>query len=206
MNLRIKGLVAAIGFAFSASALATTVTIVDFETVPGAIATGSENRIPDGYDNLHWGSDFYVLHNTFNPNSGYDFGAVGDWVGYSAYARPVSFWSDAANNFNFSGAYIASAWTAAESVTVQGWDNGILKYTSNITATNNPDDLPQLFAFNFKGIDKVTFSGYTSHIVFDNLILQNVAPLSAVPEPESYALMLVGLGLLGSVVRRKNAV
>lgn len=205
MNLLIQSLVAVISFAFSASAFATTATTVDFEAIPGAITFGSDNQIPDGYENLHWSSDFYVLHNSFLPNTGYDYGAIGDWVAYSGFANPVSFWSDFANNFNFSGAYIASAWTAAESITVEGWDNGVLKYTTTLTATNNQDDLPQLFAFNFKGIDKVTFSGYTSHIVFDNLILQNVVPLSTVPEPETYAILLAGLAFVGSVARRKTA-
>jgi hypothetical protein len=30
------------------------------------------------------------------------------------------------------------------------------------------------------------------------------APLAAVPEPETYAMLLAGLGMIGCVVRRRN--
>lgn len=35
--------------------------------------------------------------------------------------------------------------------------------------------------------------------------LDNVSVMTAVPEPESYAMMLLGLGLLGFMARRKTA-
>ena len=35
--------------------------------------------------------------------------------------------------------------------------------------------------------------------------LDNVSVMAAVPEPESYAMMLLGLGLLGFMARRKTA-
>ena len=36
-------------------------------------------------------------------------------------------------------------------------------------------------------------------------IYADIAPVSSVPEPESYALMIFGLGLIGFVVNRKNS-
>lgn len=46
------------------------------------------------------------------------------------------------------------------------------------------------------------FSLNSSYEVADNVSVGNV---SAVPEPESYALMLAGLGLMGAMVKRRKA-
>jgi hypothetical protein len=195
--MRLKLIVAAVGLLSALSANAA-LTVVDFESVPGAVATGSNNSVPDGYAGLHWSSSFYVLHRDYNPVSGYEYGAIGDWVGYSAYADPLSFWSD--DDFDFKGLYLASAWTPAESVTITAFNNGVQKYSSIVTATDAEDQLPQLFAFNWKGVDEVVFSGYSSHIVVDNLQLK-IAP---VPEPETYAMLMAGLGVMGFVARRRR--
>ena len=39
----------------------------------------------------------------------------------------------------------------------------------------------------------------------DGSYLDNTSVMAAVPEPESYAMMLLGLGLLGFMARRKTA-
>jgi len=45
---------------------------------------------------------------------------------------------------------------------------------------------------------------YTTGVVYTSY-LSSLAPIAAVPEPETYALMLAGLGLVGLVARRKRA-
>jgi hypothetical protein len=195
--MKMKLIVAAIGLLSTLSANAA-LTVVDFETVPGAVAASSDNAIPDGYAGLHWDSSFYALHRGYLPGSGYDYGSIGDWVGYSAYANPIGFSSD--DDFNFKGGYIASAWTASESVTVKGYNNGVELYSTSLIATNVEDDLPQLFSFNWNGVDEIRFSGYSSHIVVDNLQLKIVP----VPEPETYAMLMAGLGVMGFVARRRR--
>lgn len=195
--MKMKLIVAAIGLLSTLSANAA-LTVVDFESVPGAVAASSNNQIPDGYAGLHWDANFYALHRDYLPGSGYDYGSIGDWVGYSAYANPTGFSSDA--DFDFKGLYLASAWTAAEQVTIGGYNNGSLLYSTTVTATNAQDDLPQLFAVNWKGVDEIRFSGYSSHIVVDNLQLK----ITPVPEPETYAMLMAGLGVMGFVARRRR--
>ena len=50
----------------------------------------------------------------------------------------------------------------------------------------------------FESIGPVSAPTYGSY-------LDNVSVTTAVPEPESYAMMLLGLGLLGFMARRKTA-
>ena len=56
--------------------------------------------------------------------------------------------------------------------------------------------------FNIAGIHSVVISGDNGTVGFDNL---QYGVLTAVPEPETYALMLAGLGLVGALARRRKA-
>jgi hypothetical protein len=55
--------------------------------------------------------------------------------------------------------------------------------------------------FNIAGIHSVVISGDSGTVGFDNL---EYGVLTAVPEPETYAMMLAGLGLMGWVGRRRK--
>lgn len=55
----------------------------------------------------------------------------------------------------------------------------------------------------FSGMAKsIDFGGTVNQVGYDNITFGSVTP--AVPEPESYALMLAGLGLMGAVARRRK--
>jgi hypothetical protein len=56
--------------------------------------------------------------------------------------------------------------------------------------------------FNIAGIHSVVISGNNGTVGFDNL---EYGVLTAVPEPETYAMMLAGLGLVGALARRRKA-
>ena len=60
-----------------------------------------------------------------------------------------------------------------------------------------------IFAGAGESITKVTFTSGSNAFETDNHAF--IASVTAVPEPETYALMLAGLGFLGAVVRRKKA-
>jgi len=59
------------------------------------------------------------------------------------------------------------------------------------------------YSLNFSGISKVTLTGSQGDwVVVDNITTDNIT--TAVPEPETYAMMLAGLGLMGFIARRRN--
>jgi hypothetical protein len=65
-------------------------------------------------------------------------------------------------------------------------------YSQNVTALGSSSLL------RFESIGPVSAPTYGSY-------LDNVSVMAAVPEPETYAMMLLGLGLLGFMARRKTA-
>jgi hypothetical protein len=60
------------------------------------------------------------------------------------------------------------------------------------------------YSLAFSGISKVTLSANAGDwIVLDNV---TVGPaVAAIPEPESYAMLLAGLGCMGLIARRRKA-
>lgn len=76
---------------------------------------------------------------------------------------------------------------------------GIRNDSSTVTQTFHVlDGAPQTFSFaGFTNLASVRWTNTASYHQFDNI---NVA---AVPEPETYALMLAGLGLIGFAARRR---
>jgi hypothetical protein len=61
---------------------------------------------------------------------------------------------------------------------------------------------PVLQFNNIAGIHSVVISGDTNTVGFDNL--QYGVLTAAVPEPETYAMMLAGLGLIGFIAKRRR--
>lgn len=87
------------------------------------------------------------------------------------------------------GALVQNTGFVADIVDPMGWV--ALTYTNNFSATN-------LAAGNYTL--KLTGTSYSAGSSFSGSYVLNT---TAVPEPESYALMLMGLGLLGLIARRK---
>lgn len=124
-------------------------------------------------------------------------------------------------NFDFFGAYLTSGWRDDISVSVIGKRDGASVYTQALTVGV---DGPTLFTLNFLDIDSIEFlatggtflypngttvGSYlnpgnaafsTPVLVFDNI---NIA-VTAVPEPETFAMLLAGLGVMGTVLRRRK--
>ena len=74
-------------------------------------------------------------------------------------------------------------------------------YTANLDAIASLQNLTGTTTFRLYG----TPAGGYSNFALDSLTLTgDVNPLTPVPEPQTYALMLAGLGVLGAVARRRR--
>lgn len=68
-------------------------------------------------------------------------------------------------------------------------------------------DFFQAVGVQFSGTAKsIDFGGTANQVVFDNITFGSDTPIisTPVPEPESYAMMLAGLGLMGFAARRRK--
>lgn len=124
-------------------------------------------------------------------------------------------------NFDFFSTYMTSGYRDDISVTVTGLRDGSVFYTQDLVIG---DDAPTLISLNFLDIDEIRFntsggtflypngSGIGSYLnpsnafstpvlAFDDI---NIAVAAPVPEPEVYAMMALGLGLLGWTRRRRQ--
>lgn len=181
----------------SGAVLAETLTFDSF--------TGSINN--RNYGGFSW-NNFSVI-NAASSNSGYHNAMIsGTNVAYNSFANPATFGN--ATAFTLNSAYFIGAWNDGLSIHVVGTGPGTTTYTrdfvvNSTTASNivfNWSGLTSVRISSSGGTPHAGYSGAGAHFGMDNLTV-NAAP---VPEPETYAMMLAGLGLLGFMARRKKAV
>ncbi len=176
----------------AASASADTITFDDMGNAP----------VANGYHGLNW-NNFYV---TTGSNSGYANGTISaPHVSYNAFANAASFSS--ATPFTLNDAYFTGAWNDGLSIHVVG-TAGSTTFTKDFTvntsgATDVTFNWTNLTSVNFTssgGVHHNGLAGSGTHFAMDNLTIN--AP---VPEPETYGMLLVGLGLVGFAARRRKA-
>ena len=178
----------AAGAALVALAPAASATVLTFDDL------GPDGTLTANYGGLDWSSSDWsvmgVAQDPYTPHSG-DF-------------RVISGFEDAddltAIHFNapttFQGAWFAGLEGAT--VTFQMFSQGQLVATS---ATLDPTATSTFLSSGYDGlIDEVVVMspGQGSYAMDDFTFAQ------AVPEPETYALMLAGLGAVGAVARRRK--
>jgi len=191
MGVLTVALLCAILMAQSASAT----IVLDFEDIDAAGVEGVQ--LQDGYAGFNWSDDAYALDKNYIPASGYFYGTQGQTCLATRSENTITM--DNGGVFDFSGAYITSAWNTDHNFTVEGWLNDSMIYTSSKVTSS---DKAYWFDFDYNNIDKLVFipgsgtdagtSGNGNHLCIDNITL--------VPEP--LTLSLLGLG--GLMLRRKR--
>ncbi|KQT31941.1 hypothetical protein ASG29_08710 [Sphingomonas sp. Leaf412] len=111
--------------------------------------------------------------------------------------------------FDLIGGNFASAWNDGATLLVEGYRGASLLYSQSFVLNTTG---PSALTFGFTGIDLVNFSisggtpsglsGSGNYFGVDDLQL---AASSGVPEPATWALMIMGFGAAGAALRRKKA-
>ncbi len=171
--------------------LAATITFDDLIVAPDG------NTIVNGYAGFDW-ANFSVLNggNYANGQTGYTTGVVSPGnIAFNAYANAAGFSST--SEFSLNSLYVTKAWY--DGLTrFQGYVGNVLTYSLDVYSTTTG---PTFVTFdNWNKLNKVVMSDGNGswQSVVDNITV------SAVPEPETYAMLLGGLGLLGAMSRRKR--
>jgi len=205
MNNRQSLLIAAALFTFTPASYAAD-TLITFDDIPQANYYFGD--IPANYKNLSWTNLQYInpFHASGWSNSGAGNGIVSlSYDATSSSGVPAEIQST--TPFTLNSAYFAANWNDGLSITVKGELAGAIVHTQTfmVDTTGSTREF-----FNWQNIDTVliTATGGTHHsslsssgtsFAIDNLIIN-----SPVPEPETYAMLLAGLGLVGFMARRRK--
>jgi hypothetical protein len=204
MNKRQSLLIAAALFTLTPASYAAS-TLITFDDIPQASSVNGD--IPDNYKGLTWTNLEYInpFHAGGWSNSGAGNGIVSlSYVATSISGVPAEIQST--TPFTLNSAYFAANWNDGLSITVKGELAGAIVHTQTFTVDTKGSTRE---LFNWDNIDTVLITatggthngslGYSgTSFAMDNLIINSV------PEPETYAMLLAGLGLVGFVARRKK--
>ncbi|WP_374361010.1 PEP-CTERM sorting domain-containing protein [Pseudoduganella danionis] len=187
-----------LALSLNAHAAKTTINFDDYG-IPDAV-----RMIDNGYAGLDW-FNFGVVKGTGVDfaGTGYEWGTVsGDYAAFNSRGEDAGFSSGANKNFTLYNLLLTAAWRDS-TVEFYGYDNGQLKNTLSV---NTSATTPVLVHFNWSNIDAVRLhvvsKNFGGQQVVENIKFEFTAPLP-VPEPETYAMLLAGLGLIGFARRRK---
>jgi len=168
----------------------------------------SEAELQDGYMDLDW-DGFFAFSSSAATPSGYENGVIsGEMVATNGGGEPASFSS--ATLFTLNDFFLTAAWNNDLNVRVVGRRGGVDIFTTDLVVDY---DGPTHVVLDWAAIDQVSFvssggvdvdfndPGEGTHFAIDSLTVTAAAP---VPEPATWALMILGFGLAGAALRTRR--
>jgi hypothetical protein len=146
-----------------------TVTTIDFE---GLAPQDDYVSIPDGYKNLQWSPQSYAADDGFDAGTYMTALTSGQGTGWIYPDLGNGFWSTESDFDLVSGFFASHGYDAAQTVVVQGWDDGevVATRTLNLTRTAEYVELGDAF----RSIDAVKFidTEAPNHFIVDDIVLR----------------------------------
>jgi len=210
MNRKL-GVFSALLFAFTGAAQAAP-QIITFDEMGSSFFA---NTYPEGdYLNVFTGVTAYGSSVSVHAHTNDGYWSVAEatsteWVAFNPLERsPSSFASASGELFNLDSFWLAGAW-GSQTLTITGYADGVLIDTTTIGVSITAQEY---FFPGFQGIDTFTIA-IGNDFVLDPLVsggtgrhwAMGSVTITAVPEPETYVMLLAGLGIVGAVARRRRS-
>jgi hypothetical protein len=192
--MNFKKLIAATAMALAS--ISAQATLIDFES------TGT----PGNVNGLNYAIDGFVFNSTMDNidiGSGSPWGGTGpahsgSFAGLNNYGGAGEITKAGGGTFSFENLWLRSWYNSTSSGTISGWLNGA--QVGSVSGVRNTSWTQ--FTGNFASIDTLRID-FGNYFLLDDISL-NSANISPVPEPETYAMLLAGLGLMGGIARRRK--